>query len=133
MSKAKSRPIRAISWHDEVLRFIMQWIAKRILDFLWERTKEKLKFEGQIRFRHRIFVMFGVDFLMIMFNLLIYVPEEKHASDYQDLLRRFLRLHSRYHQLAGNEACCICLNVNLVKSHFQKYVPDPKLYPPFNF
>jgi len=77
--------------------------------------------------------MFGVDLLMIIFNLLLYVPKEDRISDYSNDLRRFLRLHKRYHQLSGNEICCICLNINLVKAHFQNYVSDPKLYPPSSF
>jgi hypothetical protein len=112
---------------------MMQWIGNRILDFLLKEVKTRLKFEGQIHFRHRIFVMFGVDIMMTMFNMLLYIPSEQSATEYEELLTRFLRLHRRYHQLSGNQTCCICLNVALFEPHFEKYVSEAKLYPPFSF
>lgn len=129
----KSKTIRMASWQDIVISIILTWIGKRILDFLWEKTVGKLKFEGQTRIRNRIFVMFGVDILMFLFNWHLYTPREEDVSEYRDLLRRFLRIHQRYHQLAGNQLCCVCLNVGLFQFHFRNYVSEPNLYPPFNF
>lgn len=92
-----------------------------------------MKFEGKTRIRNRIFVMFGVDILMIMLNWFLYIPRKEDVSEYRDLMRRFLRLHQRYHRLAGNQLCCVCLNVFLFQLHFKNYVSEPNLYPPFDF
>jgi hypothetical protein len=129
----KSKRIRMASWQDEAIQILIQWIGRKILDFLWEKSKAKLKLEGRTRIRHRILVMFGVDILMIMFNLLLYIPRKEGVSEYQDLLRTFLRLHVRYHQLVGNQLCCVCVNIGLFKPYFKHYVSERKLYPPFNF
>jgi hypothetical protein len=133
ISEMKSKTVRIASWQDIFITILAGWIGKRILDFMWEKSKAKLKFEGKTRIRNRIFVMFGVDILMIMFDWLLYIPRKEDVSEYRDSLKRFLRLHERYHRLAGNQLCCVCLNVGLFQLHFKNYVSEPNLYPPFNF
>ena len=133
MSKIKSRLIRMVSLWDILIGSIISWFVKKLFDFFWEKGKTQLRFKGKTHIRHRIFVMFGLDFLKVMFHFLLYIPKEEYTSEYRELLTRFLRLHRRYHQLAGNELCCICCNIFTFRSHLEKYVPNSKLYPPFNF
>lgn len=134
MTKTESKPIRTISWIDEIIKFIIfQLILRKIIDFLWKRARIKLTFEGQIHFARRLFVKFGIPILSFMFGFLAYIPEAKDAHEYSDSLKRFLRLHRRYHQFTENKTCNVCFLISITKFHFQKYVSDPKLYPPFNF
>ena len=127
------KPIRTISWQEEILKLFIQFIGRHVLEFFWGKVKTRLKFEGQNHLRHRIFVMFGVDIMMVNLNLLLYVPTKQSLTEYKEELTRFLRIHRRYHQLTGNQMCCICLNIDLFKPHFEEYVSEGKLYPPFNF
>lgn len=135
MSKVKSRPTRTFSWQDEAIKILMQFIGNRILEFLWEKIKARLKFEGKNSFRHRMFVMFGNNLLMFLLGWILYVPTEENTAEYREQLSRFLKFHRRYHQLGGNrdKLCCICLNIDFFKPFFERYVSEPKLYPPFNF
>lgn len=135
MSRDRLRPTRTISWQDEAIMILVRWIGNRLFDFFWGKIKTRLKFEGKTHFRHRIFVMFGNDLLMFILGWILYVPTEENTTSYREELSRFLKLHRRYHQLGGNRnrPCCVCLNINFFKPHFERYVSEPKLYPPFNF
>lgn len=130
MSKAEPNVTQTISWGEEIIKFIVfNVIFAKILDFAIKKLKPKLGLEGKSYFRQRMFVIFGVDLLMLLFDGLAHVPQGDEELEYRDLLRRFLKLHKRYHQLAGNDVCCVCLNIGLFQSHFMRYVPDSKLYP----
>jgi hypothetical protein len=129
MSKSESK-ITQISWTDEIIKFILfNVIAVRIINFLIKKIKLKLGLEGESHFRQRIFVIFGVDMLMFLLDGVAYVPRKEEEPEYISFLTRFLKLHRRYHQLAGNNICCVCLNIDLFQPHFQKYVTDKTLYP----
>jgi hypothetical protein len=130
MSKAVPKVTRTISWDEEFIKFIVFNIfITRILAFVIKRLKLKIRLEGKSHFRQRMFVIFGVDLLMFLFGSLAFVPQKGEEVEYSDFLKRFLKLHNRYHQLAGNDICCVCLNIGLVQPHFMKYVPESKLYP----
>jgi len=128
----KSKTIRIASWQNEIFGIMLKWIGGKILDFLWKKAKTILRLEGETRIKNRIFVMFGVDILMFLFNGLFYIPRKEDVSEYQDSVRRFLRLHRKWHQFSGKELCCVCLNIDFFKSHFANFVSEPQLYPPFN-
>jgi hypothetical protein len=131
MSKAKSKPTRTILWEEEILKYFVLLLVGKLLNFLWKRAKAKVRFEGQVHFTRRVFVMFGVPYLSFMFGSLMRISEPKDAQEYSDLLKRFLRLHVRYHQLTGRRTCNVCFLVAHYRGHFQKYVLESKLYPPF--
>ena len=130
MSKTEPKVTQTISWEEEIIKFIVfNIIVTRILGFVIKKVKLKLSLEGESHFKQRMFVIFGVDILMLLFSGLTHVPQKEEALAYSDFLKRFLNLHKRYHQLAGNNVCCVCLNIGLFQPHFMMYVPDSKLYP----
>jgi hypothetical protein len=131
MSIKAQKPVRSISWQDEIIRFFLQYFAKKLLDFLFMKAKVIFTFETQRRINRKIFVMFALDFLPIMFSWMLYIPKEENIHEYSDLLRRYLRLHLRYHQLTSNDSCPLCIDIFLAEAHFKKYVSDPSLYPSF--
>jgi hypothetical protein len=126
----KEAKVTQISWTDEIIKFIVfNVIAVRILNFLIKKIKLKLRLEGESHLRQRIFVIFGVDIMMFLLDGVAYVPRKEEEPEYINFLTRFLKLHRRYHQLAGNNVCCVCLNIDLFQTHFQRYVTDKTLYP----
>ena len=129
MSKTKPRLIRIISLRDILLIFLALTV-KRFLDFLWEKTKPKLRFEGRTHIKEILFVMFGQIFIDLLYITLPY-PNE---ANYRKHLRDVLEVHLMWHKLFGGKPCMFC-EKRLVKDrrHLEKYVPDSKFYPPFNF
>ena len=129
MRKEEFKPIRSARMFD----FLLGWIMGKLLDFLIKKAISRLDLKGGTHIRRYIFVMFAVDVLMITVRLLEYIPDEPHVSEYREQLVRFLRLHRRYHEFVGTEICCVCVNISYLKPHFQKYVSELDLYPPFSF
>ena len=132
MSEIRPRFIRMIPLRDIFLIFF-SWVVKQFLDFVWKKAKIRLRFEGRTHIGRYLFVMFGVDLLMFMFGWILYIPEDEQVIEYQELVRRLLKLHRRYHQFVGKKPCCVCLNIIFFGEHLEKYVSDLKLYPPFTF
>jgi len=121
-----------ISLRDIFLIFF-SWVVKKLLDFIWKKAKIRLKIEGRTHIGRYLFVMFGVDLLMFMFGWILYIPKDEEVIEYQESVRRLLKLHSRHHQFAGKKPCCVCLSTIFFREHLEKYVPDLELYPPFTF
>lgn len=136
MSKTKSRLTEIFSFRD-ILLILVAWAVKQLLDFLWGKAKT-IRFEGKINFRHYLLVMFGEQFLTNILGMLKvfsenWLEQKGLASEYQEYVRIFLEFHRKYHLFVGNKLCRVCLNIIAFRSHLEKYVSDPKLYPPFNF
>lgn len=126
--KEKSKTLKMVSWEEIFIGGLINFVLDRVLGFLWRKGKETVKFEEETHVRARLAVIFIRYMLPSTFNLLLYKPQE-NLLDYQDSLRRFLRLHARYHELTGTQPCNMCYPIDVMKWHFQKYVPDDKLYP----
>lgn len=107
--------------------------CKKILDFLWKKARLRLRIEGKTHIGRYLFVMFGETILQFMFGWLLGAPENADISEYQESIKRFLRLHRRHHQFVGNKPCSLCYVIAYYSTPLRKFVVDPKLYPPFKF
>lgn len=140
MSETKSKPIRLVSWEDLFINILFSWIGKRILDFIWENARIRIKFVGETHILRYLFVMFGEDALLFIFGWLIGIPYEMKEisrpqdmteSEFRTLIQRFLILHMRYHEYMGNRPCRVCPVILFHEKVLKKYVLDQNLYPSF--
>jgi hypothetical protein len=99
-----------VSYEDFYL-IILSWIVHKLLDFFWERNRAKLRFKGDTHFKRYLFVMFGEQLLMFMFGWLLGTPEDTEASEFQESVKGFAKLHRRYHEFIGNKRCAACYGI----------------------
>ena len=124
--KEEPKPIRMVSYEDFLL-IVLSWIVHKLFNFIWERGKTRLKFEGKTHFTRYLFVMFGDWLLGLMFGWLLGTPEDTKTSEFQESVERFVKVHRRYHQFVGSKPCSACYYIYWNRMLFERFVSDPKL------
>jgi len=104
--------------------FELGW--KKVLDFLWEKAKVRIRLEGRTHFGRYLFVMFGDQILLFMYGWLLSSfakarSKPQYMSECQELLVRFQRLHIRYHQFIGRKPCRVCYAIILLDKYLKEY------------
>jgi len=141
MLKIKSTFTRMLSLWD----ILLTWIITKMLDYLIERTRGKVKFEGEVHFFNYLLLKLGqiVEFYSL-FVALPYVisfnrPEEvesmRSSQFFTTALTGYLLNHRRLHRygVLKTKSCKSCGIIAENKDLLQTFVSSPKLYPPFNF
>jgi len=128
MSRMKSSFIRMVSWEDLFLSILLSWLGKKLLDYVWEKGKIRIRLEGETHLARYLFVMFGEDALLFVFGWLIGIPyqtqdvsrpQDVTDTEFHDSLLRFLILHRRYHDYVRNRSCRVCPVILFSKNSFK--------------
>jgi hypothetical protein len=106
---------------------IWAWIVRKLLDFIWERNKTRLRLEGKTHFSRYLFAMFGDELLLFLFGWLLGTPENVEMSEFQESVQRFARLHKKYHQLVGSKPCSVCYSIYWNRMLFERMVSNFEL------
>lgn len=114
----------------------------KLLSWLWARLRKGT------HVRRYIFTMFGESILLSIFGYLLRdvlgissrmilgkeIPEicpGDLTEEREALIRGFLKLHKRYHELKRVELCAVCGGITAIREYLERYVKDETLYPPF--
>lgn len=129
MSKVKLTLLRIVSLWDIIIGGIISWVIKQFLDFVWIKSKPRLRFEGKTHMGGYFDLIFGEDFLIGMFVMILSHSQNKGVTEYQEAVREFLEVHRKYHASVGTELCSVCMCIIAFKKHLERYIHYPELYP----
>lgn len=132
MSEARRRFAQATSVLDILIAGIVSWCIKKLLDFVWRKGKTRLRVEGKTHLVFFTHLAFLKNDLTIFQNFFVGGQKKPYAYKLY-FLRQILHRHRAFHQLYGNEPCSLCLAITSKRDILKKFVPEPRLYPPFKF
>jgi hypothetical protein len=126
-----------VSFEELALSIFLSWLGKRVLDYLWEKGKTKIRFEGESHVRFYFGLLYtqlvlGSVLEVLAINTELGLPSFSLKNDTTlILLEKALSAHKQYHNVLGIKPCANCKAIINIKKSLQEHISDPELYPPF--
>ena len=133
MQKRKSKFPTNIVWGELILAGIVSWIIKKVLDYTYEQSKARIilfKESDLLRKIGLYYMQFSIETLTVGFDQ---SDPFFRTPIFLTMIESMLESHEKAHRKNNIEieTCGICKLIIQNKAFFQKVLPNPKLYPPF--
>jgi hypothetical protein len=120
-------------WTELILSGIVSWFITKILDYIYVKTKSRIKpFKGLVLMRR-------TGYYLLQFSLEPMIADFDQSETfvrnpfYLSSIKSILESHMRGHKRDTIKACQICRIINKHKAFLQYIFPNPELYPPFKY
>ena len=108
---------------EQILLIIYAWIMERILDFVWNRFKSRIRFKARLGSMRVGYLSFLEAYVRLVIGLYVTSKEPSRFEKtlYSRPIRFCLLLHKRIHKISGKKKCRVCPVIEAKRHDIELY------------